>query len=312
VSGWTASPVTRGTLALFLALYLLLLAFFIMLLALSSLESRRTGAVMDSLTVTFSRNQTAPLTGPSQSIDTITSESRSTEAFIALVADLFGAALPTVRVRHLVAGQAIEMTMRGDSLFDAGSDTLRPVRVAMLDELVAALSSPPAGMRFEMAVLLQTGRPGTAASASNEERNTGALLPVSPDDLAVRRAAAMGRTMTERGAEPGSVLVGLAAGDPGWLSMTFRAVDAARWDPDFRGVPADAIAIDSPGDSPDSGPDAASNPRSDLDTGLAPDEGAFRGAQPGPAGVSVPGTETATPAAGAPSLDEAEPQRMQQ
>jgi len=296
----------------------LLLAFFIMLLALSSLEGRRAVAVMDSLTVTFARTQATPGTGSGQLIDRIATESQSAEAFIALVADLFGATLPTVRVRHLVAGQAIELAMRGDSLFDAGADTLRPAQVAMLDELVAALSSPPAGMRFEMAVMLQTGTPGAGASpppgeaAPDEETGAGAMLPVSPDNLAVRRAAALGRTMTERGAEPGSVLVGLATGDPDWLSMTFRAVDATRWDPDFRGVPADAIAIDSPGDPPDPESNAASNPRSDQDTALTPDEGAFRGAQPGPAGASVPGIEMVTPATGAPSLDEAEPQRMQQ
>jgi hypothetical protein len=280
-AGWSVAPVARGSLALFLALYLLLLAFFIMLTALSSMESQRVDAVMESLTLTFSPARTQPPNAVVMPLDDLTGEAQATEAFIALVSDLFQAAMPAVQVRAIGPGPAISVDIRGDSLFRDDDDTLRPSRRALLDGIVAALSTPPPGLRFEMAAVVRT-----AASAS---AGPDMLLPVGPDDLSVRRAAMLGRGMTQRGAPPGSVLVGLAPGDPVWMQLTFRAVDQTRWDPDFGAVPADAVAIDAP-DAPDA-PDAHDAPAApDQPTrGVAPQERpAFMGAQPGPSGDSIP------------------------
>ncbi|KAA5606061.1 hypothetical protein F1188_08615 [Roseospira marina] len=327
LTGWAAAPVARGSLALFLALYLLLLAFFIMLMALSSLEGQRARAVMESLTVTFSHPQETTDVVADMPMDDLDGNARAAEAFIALVTDLFDAALPTVRVRHLVAGRSIEVMMRGDSLFEPEAATLRPAQVLMLDELVAALSAPPDGLRFEMAAVVQTGAgmpeaeadPSLSAGGASgpdardgfgvgsvDDRGAFVPLPVAPDALALQRAAALGRVMTARGAVPGSVLVGLSSGDPAWLRLTFRAVDVTRWDPDFRDIPADAIPVDEPDPDPNATPASVAP----SFQGGAPGETGFRAAQPGAASARVSTNDTTSPPA-ADSESPAAPQRTQ-
>ncbi|MQX38361.1 hypothetical protein [Roseospira navarrensis] len=282
-AGWAAAPMARGSLALFLALYLLLLAFFIMLTALSSLESERSRAVMDSLTVTFSRAAPEPPTRVTVLLEDLSGQEQAAETFIALVQQVFDAAAPTVQVRHLISGRSIEVLVRGNSMFRPGADTLRPGQLGMLDALVAALSSPPPGLRFEMAAVLQTGPADTPDAAA-------VPLPVSPQALPVRRAGVLGRTMNARGAPPGSVVVGLEPGEAGWVRLTFRAVDVARWHPDLREAPADAVPIDAPDPAADSG---------------APP---VEGAQPGAPDASLP-DQPAPPTPPGEAAGPADPQR---
>lgn len=236
-AGWSVAPVARGALALFLALYLLLLAFFIMLNALSSLESRRADAVMDSLSETFSR--AGGVRGPASGalpLDDLAGLGRAAETFIAVVSDLFQAVMPAARIVQVTPGRDVELLVRAEALFEPDAADLRPSRLAMLDSIVAALAVAPPGLRFEMEAILQTG-PAQAATPP---------LPTAADTLAVRRAGTVGRTMMARGATPGSVVVGLGPGDPDWMRLAFRAVDVSRSDPDFGAVPADAVPIDPP------------------------------------------------------------------
>ena len=106
-SGWAVAPVARGSVALFLALYLLLLAFFIMLTALSSLETKRAGAVMDSLGETFRQAPAAaaPTEAP-MPMDVLDAERRAAEAFLSVVRDLFEGTVPGARVDTISAGRA--------------------------------------------------------------------------------------------------------------------------------------------------------------------------------------------------------------
>ncbi|MBB4287032.1 hypothetical protein [Roseospira goensis] len=249
--GWAVAPVARGSIALFLALYLLLLAFFIMLNALSSLERQRASAVLDSLTLTFSASRDAEEARPGPlPLDDLTGQARAAETVIALVTDLFRADVPSVRVERINPGRAVELALRTEAVFQPGAARLRDRRAAMLDSVVAALAGAPTGRRFEMAVVLQTAPEGDTGPGPGR-------LPVSGDDLATRRAGVFGATMAARGAAPGSVIVGLAPGDPAWLRLTFRVVDVTRWDPDLGRAPADAVPIDPPPRDPASPAPAA-------------------------------------------------------
>lgn len=225
-SGWAVAPVARGSVALFLALYLLLLAFFIMLTALSSLETQRAGAVMDSLGETF-RQAPAAGTPPEapMPLDVLDAERRAAEAFLSVVRDLFEGTVPAARVETISAGRALEVLVPAQSLFETDAAAIRDARVPLFDGLVAALTAVPSGMRFELAALLQTG--GEAA------------FPPPPDALAPRRATALARLMAQRGAVPGSVVTGLAQGPEDRVRLVFRVVDPrlARLDPASEGRP---------------------------------------------------------------------------
>jgi len=221
---------------LFLALYLLLLAFFIMLTALSSLERQRADAVMDSLTLTFAPGRAARET--EMGLEDLTGERQAAEAFIALVTDLFQSAVPAIRVTETIPGLALEVRLRAEALFEPGTDILRRPRRPMLDSVVAALAGAPPGLRFEMAVIAEV--------AEDQDANGIARLPTDGEALPIRRAGAIGRFMNDRGAAQGSVVVGLTPGNPDWMRIAFRTVDATRWDPDFSTVPPDAVTIDAP------------------------------------------------------------------
>ncbi|MBB4266728.1 hypothetical protein [Roseospira visakhapatnamensis] len=275
--------VGRASLTLFLALYLLLLAFFIMLTALSSLERQRAEAVMDSLTLTF-----APRRAPAEALmplDDLAGDRRAAEAFIALVTDLFQSAVPAVRLHQVVPGHAVEVRMRAEALFEPGADTLRPSRQSLLDSVVAALAGAPRGLRFEMAVIAEV--------VEARDANDVAVLPADGTHLAVRRAGTFGRFMNDRGAARGSVLVGLAPGDPDWIRLVFRSVDVTRWDPDFSAVPADAVAIDAPVGA---GDDETPAPAPAARFPGAQDEDAD--AMMSPAGDAARGTPTIVPFGG--------------
>ncbi|WP_299442982.1 hypothetical protein [uncultured Rhodospira sp.] len=225
---WVVAPMARGSLALFLALYLLLLAFFIMLTALSALENERARAVMDSLTVTFAKTTTADESLGRLPTESLVRDTRAAETFIAIIRDLIQVAIPEARIEPIVAGREVEVWIRAEAVFEPGQADIRPARYPTLDGIVAALAAAPAGQRFEMAAVFLSG-PQTEVDTPT--------LPVSGDDLPTRRAGDLGRTMTARGAAPGSVFVGLAPGDPDWMRLVFRAVDVTGWTPDVSAAP---------------------------------------------------------------------------
>jgi|GEM_PF-2951094 len=280
--------VGRGSLVLFLALYLLLLAFFIMLMALSSLERQRSDAVLDSLSQTFAPRRTP---GEVQlPLDDLTGAQRAAEAFIALVTQTFQSAVPSLRPRMIVPGRAVELRMRAEALFEPESDTLRPPRGPMLDSVIAAMAEAPPGLRFELALIAEV--------AETQDANDLDLMPEDTTSLGLRRAGAFGRFMNARGAAPGSVVVGLAPGDPAWLRLLVRAVDVGRWDPDLGTLPAWAIPIDAPSEGTDGSSRPADGP---IGTEIAPNptspapSAGFRGAQTGDGGAMMaPSVDGAT------------------
>ncbi len=234
--GWAVAPVARGSLALFLALYLLLLAFFIMLNALSSLENQRASAVMDSLTTTF---RAAPAPAPASGVvplDAVPGPGLAAEAFTAVLRDLFEATIPAARIERLAPGQALTLSLRADTLFESGADRLRPARLALFDAIIAALAQAPAGMRFEMTALLYGGTASFDPDAAGAGADAGAGRPEAGDALAFRRATALARLMGTRGAEPGTVVTGLIPGDERRIRLSFTVLDAGRGRPDLSGA----------------------------------------------------------------------------
>jgi len=236
-AGSAAAPVARGSLSLFLALYLLLLAFFIMLNALSTLETRRASAVMDSLTTTFRAGPGAASTqGGPQAPNTVPGPGRAAEAFTAVIQDLFEGTIPSARVQQLLPGVALTLVVRTDSLFATGAARIRPAHVDLLDGIVAALAQAPAGARFELTALIQTE--GGAVGLDQAEARP---LPVGSEALAFRRATELARQMGARGAEPGTVVTGLATGDDAWMRLSFAVFETGQDQPE-PGAPSSADA----------------------------------------------------------------------
>ncbi len=198
-----------GSRSLFLSLYLVLLAFFIALISVSTFEENRTRAVVDSLWSTFSGPKGIPqdLVFPSQS-GLLLGAARQ---FFTELGSLFQAAIPAAKIQEMTGGSVLEVTLRGDALFRENSADFRLGQFSFVDRLVAALSSAPAGVRRHMDVSLSTG------GASN------AMLP-GPTSLEQRRAAALGALFMGRGAPPDALGIGLVPGPIGLIVLSFRVL----------------------------------------------------------------------------------------
>ena len=210
MSEFDASPSEKGhgdnTLALFLGLYLLVLAFFILLVSISSIEKVKSNAVMDSLTSTFKT-----LIPPSTALTAFQSKEGDIIAgqqFQEEVTGIFATTLQVARVEIVQPGRLMRVKMPADTLFYENKATIREAHFAMVDRLVAALSGRPPGQRYDMEFLLGT------PDGKDRGFMTGQTLPM-------RRVAAFAAGLESRGAPPDSMSVGFLPGAADEILINF-------------------------------------------------------------------------------------------
>ena len=205
----------RSSVFLFLALYLLVLAFFIMLVNISTLEEVKSKEVMNSLTSTF-----ASLLPPTSELTDFVSRDGDVLAgqeFHANIQGVFVTAIKVVRTGVIQPGREMRVVVESDALFFPGESRIREAQFPLLDRIVAALSGAPPGLRFEMDFVI--GSPYAV----------GKSLPIG-QTLETSRASAFVRHMLSRGVPPDSVGIGLKPGSPGEITLWFivRSSDEAR------------------------------------------------------------------------------------
>ena len=211
----TAARGGTQTIQLFLALFLLVLAFFIVLVTISTVEDVRSRAVMDSLSSVFT-----PILPPSTDPTQFTSKDGdvvAAEAFQEAITGIFTTSIQVAKVEIVQPGRLMRVTVPADALFVEDAAEVRPARFPFLDRIVASLSGAPAGLHFDMEFLV--GSPYAAGRRLSVEQTR---------ELA--RAGAFARTMVSRGVPPDSLSIGIRAGDPGVVEMRFfvRPKDEAR------------------------------------------------------------------------------------
>ena len=200
---------------LFLSLFLLVLAFFIILVTISTLEKVKSNEVMDSLTSTF-KTVLPPTTDPTD-FNAKDGDVRAGEQFQERVTGIFATHIQVARVEIVQPGRLMRIELSTSALFAENSTELRPTTVPLLDRIVASLSARPPGLRFDMEFVI--------GSAYADEVD----LPVG-QTLQMARAGAFARTMASRGVPPDSIAVGLMPGDPERLTIWFfvRGMDETR------------------------------------------------------------------------------------
>ena len=203
------------TITVFLALYLLVLAFFILMVSIASPEKVRSDAVMDSLTSTF-----ASVLPPTTELTAFAAKEGDVvagEVFQEEITGIFATLLRVARVEIVQPGRLMRVLVPTDSLFHLDDSALREGRSALLDRIVASISTRPAGLRFDMEAVI-----GTPYRAGED-------IPVV-DNLAMRRAGVLARTMLERGAPLDSVGIALKPETPNETALWFyvRTVEETR------------------------------------------------------------------------------------
>lgn len=191
---------------LFLALFLLVLAFFIILVTISTPEKIKSTEVMDSLTSTF-RTVLPPTTDPTD-FNAKDGDVLAGEQFQERITGIFATYVQVARVEIVQPGRLMRIELPTAAVFAEGTAELRPGTVPLLDRIVASLSARPPGLRFDMELVI-----GSEPTADGD-------LPVG-QTLQTARAGAFARTLESRGVPPDSLAVGIMAGDPRRLTIWF-------------------------------------------------------------------------------------------
>ena len=215
------------TLVQVLSLYLLLLAFFVILFNISKVEQFKTTVVTDSLNSTFS-SRGQPTKNPAllaSALGIIVAD----PAVQQRIGQLIRAEFPISEVREIKPGSILEVRVPVDELFEG--DDVAPNRLQMTERLAGALGGAPPGMRYDVDLMV-----GIAA-------DTEADVDGSHRALSLARAGNLAARLVAAGAPSGHVAAGLERGDPKWARLLFyvrggRIAATAETEPAADGVAA--------------------------------------------------------------------------
>lgn len=186
-----------GTLNIYLALYILAFAFFILLFSISNVETRKSRAVMESVTSAFA-GLLPPTTEPTR-FTSKEGEALGGQKFQDRVKGLFANYIPAARVEIVQPGREMRIAVRVEELFQTGAAQVTPDHGPLLERIASSLGERPPGLRFDMEFVI-----GVAATRDG-------ALPVA-ETLELARAGALAREMTKLGAPADSIAVGLKPG----------------------------------------------------------------------------------------------------
>lgn len=211
-----------GSVIILLSLYLLLLAFFIMLTALSQRELSRAEAAVGSVVKVF-RPDIANRT-VDKSTEAPTGLFRARDAYLSSVRAAFADTLPVAEFEVLEDGNLLRAEVPVENLFRPGTTELFGSSETLLGGLGSALNRREPELRLRLEVELRSGP----------------TLPTGDQlgrVLEVRRVAALSRALRAQGAPARLIAVGVMSGDPDKVRFSFHAEPAPQPQPEL--VPAD-------------------------------------------------------------------------
>ncbi len=195
-----------STTSIFLALYLIVLAFFILLNAISSRQEARSKAVLGSIGATFSQPAVVA-TGP---LDFASGSGvfAAVGDFEDTVRKIFQTAFPFVKVSPYQPFGQMQVEFPVDSIFAPGGAVPLAEHGPFFDRLAGALKREIPGQYFEAELLI--------GLLPFEARN-----PTPERAIAVERAGAFARELDRRGVPASHLSVGIEEGDPAVLRLLF-------------------------------------------------------------------------------------------
>ena len=190
-----------------LSLYLLLLAFFILLNALSKLETDRARVVIESVNEAFDGQVEAPLSiePHSAALGSLT----ASEDVLQSLQTLFSSMIPVVEAEAVVEAPLLRLDLSADALFRAGSTQLQPGRDLLMERIAQALSDAEQRGLYPQVELFHGMK--QSSDATPETRS-----------LAVRRLGALVRGFVERGRPAADLSIGVLADAGPRVRLLFR------------------------------------------------------------------------------------------
>lgn len=203
----------NGSVMVFLSLYLLLLAFFILLNTISQREQRRSEMAIGSVAATFR----APL--PTEVVDLTTSTGRgvleAADPFHREIKRVFEKTLPIDASKVFSSGNVMRIIVPANDVFRQGSSSFRPEIAVLLGGIADGVSTRETGVRFEVEMIVKDG--------DSVPEITGEQLP-----LPLRRAGAFARWMRGAGVSAQSIVAGVGPGERNEIQFSFYARETER------------------------------------------------------------------------------------
>ena len=216
-------------LVVLLCLYLVLLAFFILLNSMTQPDPRRTRDVLESVHEAFEQ-EVRPVLPPLPAQQPAPDSDRAVATLAAALSALLGE-LGRLEVSAEPRGASVlRLELESGSLFEAGAARPRASELGLLDSMAAALSEAPlSGFHVEVEVLHGIDR----LFAQPDQGSAG-------PPLAVARGGALVRALVDRGVPAERLAAGLLPGAAGSLQFLFRLYDSPPADPLLLRQPAAA------------------------------------------------------------------------
>lgn len=194
-----------------LSLYLLLLAFFVVLNSISHVEQARSRAVSGSLNETFAAEGRAA----DKTVLFTSSEGSAVAdaAFTNRIGELIRTELAIAKIEEVQPGRLLSVGLPADSIFMPDRSAIDPLYRPLIERVAKAMAETRPGVRYDVDILL-----GAAGS----------------DRLAVSRSAYLASVFVASGAPPRRVAAGVEHGAPGLLTLYFHVRPEAEGRVHFR------------------------------------------------------------------------------
>ncbi|MDF1793179.1 MAG: flagellar motor protein MotB [Thalassobaculaceae bacterium] len=201
---------------LFLSLFLLLLAFFIMLNAMSTVEQGRSDKVLESVKRAFPSALRKDIAD-----DLLDAEPGKVigESVRAALGTVFREVLPAIAVEVEADGNPIFVSIPGRRVYAPAAGGITPVMEELAGRLAPILNNPPAGSVLDLQILYGIG--------SDTDLRTREEL--------IFRASETVRVFVEHEVDPAILSAGLEPRDPEFVRLVFRTRPAGRVGPDLEG-----------------------------------------------------------------------------
>jgi hypothetical protein len=197
------------TVVVYLSLYLLLIAFFIVLNNISQQASMKAEQAVASVTDTFRKY---PGKRDDGAFGLGRGELSGNEMFLRQVQGLFENSLPLARFTRDQRHGVLRVTVPSEAVFISNEAEFARSADIFMKRLATSLVSNDAGLRYEAEIAIGSG-------------------PVLPQGdaiaqaLEMRRAGALARRLLELGAPNNTVSTGVVPGDPGVVAFSFHTRD---------------------------------------------------------------------------------------
>jgi len=196
----------EGTMGLFVALYLILLTFFILLSSISHQTAGRAVAAMESVNVTFQISQQVRNL---PTIDPSAEDVAANDRVLNAVQNAFIAEMELPGRFGTEGGKTFEVEFPAEYLFGRGSLRLRKEITPFLDQIVAAVQLDNGGQKQQLALLFGSGAPTVDRVMTRKQ------------EIAIRRAGALARYLRAKGVPDGVFATGFTAIPEGQILAAF-------------------------------------------------------------------------------------------